>query len=120
RAERKRAVDGEGGSKGKTKRRKVSTVSAEEEDSAVSAEEEDSTSNRGANPSFLLKDVDDAGTAESQEDEHIMTRASPSREDTIKTHPADETRLTETPIPALNPEKTVVQNLVPVVRSNLA
>ncbi|GJU39560.1 hypothetical protein Tco_1192517, partial [Tanacetum coccineum] len=37
RAERKRAAEGEGGSKGKPKRRKVSAVRAEEEDSTEEA-----------------------------------------------------------------------------------
>ncbi|GJY35609.1 hypothetical protein Tco_0420987 [Tanacetum coccineum] len=40
--------------------------------------------------------------------------------ETIETHPADETRLTETPVPARNPKKTAVQDLILVVRSNLA
>ncbi|GJZ06375.1 hypothetical protein Tco_0540168 [Tanacetum coccineum] len=40
--------------------------------------------------------------------------------ETVETHPADETRLTESPVPAQNPEKTAVQDFIPVVRSNLA
>ncbi|GJW83464.1 RNA-directed DNA polymerase, eukaryota, reverse transcriptase zinc-binding domain protein [Tanacetum coccineum] len=92
------------------------------------------------NPYFLLKDVDDAGTAESRGDEHVSVPYHDSANtthdhtvdhdesfgesrghgETVETHPADETRLTESPVPARNPEKTAVQNLVPVVRSNLA
>ncbi|GJQ90605.1 hypothetical protein Tco_0001744 [Tanacetum coccineum] len=141
RAERKRVADGEGGSKGKTKRRKVSVVRAEEEDSTEEASSASPLRTVAPNPSFLLKDVDDAGTAESREDEHVSVPRHDSANtsihnyaadhdesfdesgghgETIETHPADETRLTETPVPALNPEKTAVQDLVPVVRSNLA
>ncbi|GKA87492.1 hypothetical protein Tco_0809256 [Tanacetum coccineum] len=100
----------------------------------------ESRSNCCTNPSFLLKDVDDAGTAESREDEHVSVPPHDSANtthnhtvdhdesfgesrghgETVETHPADETRLTESPVPARNPEKTVVQDLVPVVRSNLA
>ncbi|GJW11367.1 hypothetical protein Tco_1577194 [Tanacetum coccineum] len=132
RAERKRAAGGEGGSKGKTKRRKVSAVRAEEEDST-----EEASSASPLRTVFLLKDVDDAGTAESREDEHVSVPRHDSANtsihnyaadhdesfdesgghgETVETHPADETRLTETPVPALNPEKTAVQDLVPVVR----
>ncbi|GJZ40061.1 hypothetical protein Tco_0586624 [Tanacetum coccineum] len=105
RAERKRAADGEGGSEGRTKRRK--------------------------------KMLDDAGNCESREGRNmsgplsrfskthpfiimlqIMTRAfarsGGNTEENVETHHTDETRLTETPVPALNPEKTVVQDLVPV------
>ncbi|GJZ66698.1 hypothetical protein Tco_0623394 [Tanacetum coccineum] len=141
RAERKRVVDGEGGSKGKTKRRKVSDVRAKEEDSTEEASSASPLRTVAPNPSFLLKDVDDAGTAESREDEHVSVprhesantsihnyaadhdeRFDESRGhgETVETRPADETRLTETPVPAQNPEKTAVQDLVPVVRSNLA
>ncbi|GJS41511.1 hypothetical protein Tco_0566554 [Tanacetum coccineum] len=141
RAERKRAADGEGGSKGKTKRRKVSAVRAEEEDSTEEASSASPLRTVAPNPSFLLKDVDDAGTAESREDEHVSVPRHDSANtsihnyaadhdesfdesrghgETVETHPADETRLTETPVPARNPEKTAVQDLVPVVRSNLA
>ncbi|GJS66020.1 hypothetical protein Tco_0680584 [Tanacetum coccineum] len=145
RAERKRAADGEGGSKGKTKRRKVSAVRAEEEDSTEEASSASPLRAMAPNPSFLLKDVDDAGTAESREDEHVSVPRHDSANtsihnyaadhdesfdesgghgltmtETVETHHADETRLTETPVPAPNPEKTVVQDLVPVVRSNLA
>ncbi|GKB29096.1 hypothetical protein Tco_0868497 [Tanacetum coccineum] len=93
RAERKRAAGGEGGSKGKPKRRKVSAVRAEEEDSTKEA-------------SFANHDE---SFGESR-----------GHGETVEAHPADETRLTESPVPARNPEKTVVQDLVPVVRSNLA
>ncbi|GJR84057.1 hypothetical protein Tco_0154842 [Tanacetum coccineum] len=145
RAERKRVADGEGGSKGKTKRCKVSAVRAEEEDSTEEASSVSPLRTMAPNPSFLLKDVDDAGTAESREDEHVSVPHHDSANTSIhnyaadhdesfdesgghgltmtkmvETHHADETRLTETPIPAPNPEKTVVQDLVPVVHSNLA
>ncbi|GKB77220.1 hypothetical protein Tco_0944115 [Tanacetum coccineum] len=103
RAERKRAAGGEGGSKGKPKRRKVSAVRAEEEDSTEEASSASPLRTVAPNPSFLLKDVDDAGIAESREDEHVIIIL-----------------LTERPVPARNPEKTAVQDLVPVVRSNLA
>ncbi|GJT89555.1 hypothetical protein Tco_1078400 [Tanacetum coccineum] len=118
RAERKRAADGEGGSKGKTKRRKVSAVRAEEEDSTEEASSASPLRTVAPNPSFLLKDVDDAGTADF---ERVWEgKTPPKTEERFETHHADETRLTETPVPALNPEKTAVQDLVPVVRSNLA
>ncbi|GJX62727.1 hypothetical protein Tco_0295627 [Tanacetum coccineum] len=85
-------------------------------------------------------DVDDAGTAESRGDEHVSVPYHDSANtthdhtvdhdesfgesrghgETVVTYPADETRLTESPVPAWNPEKTAVQNLVPVVHSNLA
>ncbi|GJR64817.1 hypothetical protein Tco_0010882 [Tanacetum coccineum] len=140
RAERKRAAGGEGGSKGKPKRRKVSAVRAEEEDSTEEASSASPLRTVAPNPSFLLKDVDDAGTAESREDEHVSIPHHDSANtthnhtvdhdesfgesrghgETVETHPADETRLTESPVPARNPEKTAVQDLVPVVRSNLA
>ncbi|GKB95970.1 hypothetical protein Tco_0982107, partial [Tanacetum coccineum] len=134
RAERKRAADGEGGSKGKTKRRKVSAVRAEEEDSTEEASSASPLRTVAPNPSFLLKDVDDAGTAESREDEHVSVHHHDSANtsihnyaadydesfdesgghgETVETHHADETRLTETLVPALNPEKTAVQDLVP-------
>ncbi|GJR71069.1 hypothetical protein Tco_0083434 [Tanacetum coccineum] len=71
RAERKRAADGEGGSKGKTKRRKVSAVRAEEEDSTEEASSASPLRAVAPNPSVLLKDVDDVETAESREDEHV-------------------------------------------------
>ncbi|GJT13610.1 hypothetical protein Tco_0860652 [Tanacetum coccineum] len=141
RAERKRAAGGEGGSKGKTKRRKVSAIRAEEEDSTEEASSASPLRTVAPNPSFLLKDVDDVGTAESREDEHVSVPRHDSANtsahnyaadhdesfdesrghgETAETHPADETRLTETPVPARNPEKMAVQDLVPVVRSNLA
>ncbi|GKD28189.1 hypothetical protein Tco_1238967 [Tanacetum coccineum] len=88
----------------------------------------------------MKEDVDDAGTAESREDEHVSVPPHDSANtthnytvdhdesfgesggygETVETHPADETRLTESPVPARNPEKMAVQDLVPVVRSNLA
>ncbi|GJV21590.1 hypothetical protein Tco_1370610 [Tanacetum coccineum] len=71
RAERKRAADGEGGSKVKTKRCKVSTVRAEEEDSTKEASSASPLRAVAPNPSVLLKDVDDVETAESREDEHV-------------------------------------------------
>ncbi|GKB18980.1 hypothetical protein Tco_0852903 [Tanacetum coccineum] len=135
RAERKRAAGGEGGSKGKPKRRKVSAVRAEEEDSTEEASSASPLRTVAPNPSFLLKDVGDAGTAESRENEHVSVPHHDSANtsihnyaadhdesfdesgghgETIETHPADETRLTETPVPARNPEKTAVQDLVPV------
>ncbi|GJZ42148.1 hypothetical protein Tco_0589034 [Tanacetum coccineum] len=141
RAERKRAAGGEGVSKGKTKRRKVSAVRAEEEDSTEEASSASPLRTVAPNPSFLLKDVDDVGTAESREDEHVSVPRHDSantsthnyasdhdesfdesrgHEETVEAHPADETRLTETPVPTRNPEKMAVQDLVPVVRSNLA
>ncbi|GJW09009.1 hypothetical protein Tco_1571432 [Tanacetum coccineum] len=141
RAERKRAAGGEGGSNGKPKRRKVSAVRAEEEDSTEEASFASPLRTVAPNLSFLLKDVGDAGTAEPRENEHVSVPHHDSANtsihnyaadhdesfdesgghgETIETHPADETRLTETPVPARNPEKTVVQDLVPVVRSNLA
>ncbi|GKD77940.1 hypothetical protein Tco_1340561 [Tanacetum coccineum] len=139
RAERKRAAGGEGGSKGKPKRRKVSVVRPEEEDSTEEASSASPLRTIAPNPSFLLKDVDE-GTAESREDEHVSVPHNYSANtnpdyivehdesfgesrghgETVETHPADETRLTESPVPARNPEKTAVQDLVPVVRSNLA
>ncbi|GJU74426.1 hypothetical protein Tco_1265831 [Tanacetum coccineum] len=140
RAERKRAADGEGVSKGKTKRRKVSAVRAEEGDSTKEASSASPLRTVAPNPSFLLKDVDDARTAESREDEYVSVLRHDSANtsihnyaadhnesfdesrghgETVETHPANETRLTETPVPARNPEKTNVQDLVPVVRSNL-
>ncbi|GKG33937.1 hypothetical protein Tco_0434096, partial [Tanacetum coccineum] len=63
RAERKRAAGGEGGSKGKPKRRKTSAVRAEEEDSTEEASSASPFRTVAPNPSFLIKDVDDAGTA---------------------------------------------------------
>ncbi|GKC00269.1 hypothetical protein Tco_0986405 [Tanacetum coccineum] len=145
RAERKRAADGEGGSKGKTKRRKVSAVRAEEEDSTEEASSASPLRAMAPNPSFLLKDGDDVETAESREDEHVSIPRHDSANtsihnyaedhdesfneseghgltmtETVETHHANETRLTETPVPAPNPEKTAVQDIVPVVRSNLA
>ncbi|GKA08046.1 hypothetical protein Tco_0687377, partial [Tanacetum coccineum] len=119
RAERKRAADGEGGSKGKTKRRKVSAVRAEEEDSTEEASSASPLRTVAPNPSFLLKDVDDAGTAESREDEHVSVPRHDSANtsihnyaadhdesfdesgghgETVETHHADETRLTEAPV----------------------
>ncbi|GKD09399.1 hypothetical protein Tco_1189084, partial [Tanacetum coccineum] len=79
--------------------------------------------------------VNDAGTAESREDEHVSvprhdfantsihnyaTDHDESFDESgghgkmVETHHADETRLTVTPVPAPNPEKTVLQDLVPV------
>ncbi|GKF88464.1 hypothetical protein Tco_0259341, partial [Tanacetum coccineum] len=134
-AERKRAADGEGGSKGKTKRRKVFTVRAEEGPLRAMT----------PNPSLLLKNVDDVEIAESREDEHVSIPCHDSANTSIhnyaedhdesfneseghgltmtemvEIHHANETILIETPVPAPNPEKTVVQDIVPVVRSNLA
>ncbi|GJV52480.1 hypothetical protein Tco_1448221 [Tanacetum coccineum] len=132
RAERKRAAGGEGGSKGKPKRRKVSVVRPEEEDSTEEASSASPLRTVAPNPSFLLKDVDE-GTAESQEDEHVSVpnndSANTNPDHTVehdesfgesRGHGEDETRLTESPVPARNPEKTVAQDLVPLVRSNLA
>ncbi|GKE13424.1 hypothetical protein Tco_1416975 [Tanacetum coccineum] len=132
RAERKRAAGGEGGSKGKPKRRKVSVVRPEEEDSTEEASSASPLRTVAPNPSFLLKDVDE-GTAESQEDEHVSVpnndSANTNPDHTVehdesfgesRGHGEDETRLTESPVPARNPEKTVAQDLVPMVRSNLA
>ncbi|GJS83995.1 hypothetical protein Tco_0750536 [Tanacetum coccineum] len=113
RAERKRAAGGEGGSKGKPKRRKVSAVRAEEEDSTEEASSASPLRTVAPNPSLLLKDVDDAGTAESREDEHVSIPHHDSANtthnhtvdhdesfgesrghgETVETHPADETRL---------------------------
>ncbi|GKD93149.1 hypothetical protein Tco_1372986 [Tanacetum coccineum] len=93
RAERKRAAGGEGGSKGKPKRRKVSDVRPEEEDS-----------------------TEEASSAKHDE----SFGESRGHGETVETHPDDKTRLTESPIPARNPGKTAVQDLVLVVRSNLA
>ncbi|GJU62856.1 hypothetical protein Tco_1244691, partial [Tanacetum coccineum] len=70
RAERKRAADGEGGSKGKTKRRKVFAVRAEEEDSTEEASSASPLQAVAPDPSVLLKDVD-VETAESREAEHV-------------------------------------------------
>ncbi|GKE18927.1 hypothetical protein Tco_1426504, partial [Tanacetum coccineum] len=121
RAERKRAAEGEGGSKGKPKRCKVSAVCAEEEDSTEEASSASPLRTVAPNPSFLLKDVGDAGTAESRENEYVSIPHHDSANtsihnyaadhdesfdesgghgETIETHPADETRLTETPVPA--------------------
>ncbi|GJW86314.1 hypothetical protein Tco_0161654 [Tanacetum coccineum] len=139
RAERKRAAGGEGGSKGKPKRRKVSAVRPEEEDSTEEASSASPLRTVAPNPSFLLKDVDE-GTAESREDEHVSVPHNDSANtnpdhtvehdesfgesrghgEAVETNPDDETRLTESPVPARNPEKTTVQDLVPMVRSNLA
>ncbi|GJU54525.1 gypsy type transposase [Tanacetum coccineum] len=145
RAERKRAADGEGDSKGKTKRRKVSAVRAEEEDSTEEASSASPLRAMAPNPSLLLKDVNDVEIAESQEDEHVSIPRHDSANtsihnyaedhdesfneseghdltmtETVEIHHANETRLTETPVPASNPEKTVVPDIVPVVRSNIA
>ncbi|GKB05126.1 hypothetical protein Tco_0833321 [Tanacetum coccineum] len=145
RVERKRVVDGEGSSKGKTKRRKVSVVRAEEEDSTKEASSASPLRAMAPNPSFLLKDVDDAETTKSREDEHVSIPRHDSANtsihnyakdhdesfneseghnltmtETVETYHANETRLTETPVPAPNPEKTAVQDIVPMVRSNLA
>ncbi|GKA06199.1 hypothetical protein Tco_0685423 [Tanacetum coccineum] len=78
------------------------------------------------NPSFLLKDVDE-GTVESQEDEHVSVpnndSANTNPDHTVehdesfgesRGHGEDETRLTKSPVPARNPEKTVAQDLVPM------
>ncbi|GJY56742.1 hypothetical protein Tco_0455857 [Tanacetum coccineum] len=116
--------------KGKpTKRRKVSSVRAEEEDSTEEASSASPLRTVAPNPSFLLKDVDDTGTAESREDEHVSVPRHDSANTSIhnyvadhdksfdgsgghgemvETHPADKTRLTKTPVPARNPEKTIV------------
>ncbi|GKC28392.1 hypothetical protein Tco_1035686, partial [Tanacetum coccineum] len=127
-----RAAGGEGGSKGKPKRRKVSVVRPEEGDSTEEASSASPLRTVAPNPSFLLKDVDE-GTAESQEDEHVSVpnndSANTNPDHTVehdesfgesRGHGEDETRLTESPAPARNPEKTVAQDLVPMVRSNLA
>ncbi|GKB36456.1 cyclin A1,1 [Tanacetum coccineum] len=82
----KNSAGGEGGSKGKPKRRKVSAVRAEEEDST----EEASSANH------------DESFGESR-----------GHGETVETHPADETRLTESPVPARNPEKTLSQDPYP-------
>ncbi|GJY73470.1 hypothetical protein Tco_0477901 [Tanacetum coccineum] len=139
RAERKRVAGGEGGSKGKPKRRKVSAVRPEERDSTEEASSASPLRTVAPNPSFLLKDVDE-GTAESREDEHVIVPHHDSANtnpdhivehdesfgesrghgDTVETHSVDGTRLTESPVPARNPEKSAVQDLAPVVRSNLA
>ncbi|GJZ53737.1 hypothetical protein Tco_0608622, partial [Tanacetum coccineum] len=144
RAERKRAADGEGGSKGKTKRRKVSVVRAKEEDSTEEASSASPLQAVAPDPSVLLKDVD-VETAESQEDEHVSIPRHDSANTSIhnyaedhdegfheseghgltmtemvETRHANETRLTETPVPAPNPEKAAVQDIVPMVRSYLA
>ncbi|GJU19832.1 hypothetical protein Tco_1153174 [Tanacetum coccineum] len=71
RTERKRVAGGEGGSKGKPKRRKVSAVRPEERDSTEEASSASPLRTVAPNPSFLLKDVDE-GTAESREDEHVI------------------------------------------------
>ncbi|GKB79418.1 hypothetical protein Tco_0946313 [Tanacetum coccineum] len=145
RAKRKRVADGEGGSKGKTKRRKVSAVRAGEEDSTEEASFTSPFRAVAPNPPVLLKDVDDVEIVESREDEHVSIPRHDSAntsihnyaEDhdknfneseghgqtmtkTVETRHADETRLTETPVPAPNPEKTAVKDIIPVVRSNLA
>ncbi|GKB69512.1 hypothetical protein Tco_0930924 [Tanacetum coccineum] len=132
RAERKRAAGGEGGSKGKPKRHKVSVVHPEEEDSTEEASSTSPLRTVAPDPSFLLKDVDE-GTAESREDEHVSVphndSANTNPDHTAehdesfgesRGHGEDETRLTESLVPTRNPEKTVVQDLVPMVRSNLA
>ncbi|GJU89309.1 hypothetical protein Tco_1301732, partial [Tanacetum coccineum] len=129
RAERKRAADGEGGSKGKTKRRKVSAVRAEEEDSTEEASSASPLRAMAPNPSFLLEDVDDAGTSESREDEHVSVPRHDSANTSIHNYAADhdesldESRghgLTKTPVPTPNPDKTVVQDIIPAVSSNQA
>ncbi|GJW17078.1 hypothetical protein Tco_0024514, partial [Tanacetum coccineum] len=144
RAERKRAADGEGGSKGKTKRRKVFAVRAEEEDSTEEASSASPLQAVAPDPSVLLKDVD-VETAESREAEHVSLPRHDSANKSIhnyaedhdkgiheseghgltmtemvETRHADETRLTETPVPAPNFGKAAVQDIVPVVHSNLA
>ncbi|GKG08029.1 hypothetical protein Tco_0333861, partial [Tanacetum coccineum] len=90
--------------------------------------------------SLLLKNVDDVGTAESREGEHVSVPQHDSANtthnhtvdhdesfgesrghgETVETHPADETMRTESPVSARNPEKTAVHDLVSVFRSNLA
>ncbi|GJZ17532.1 hypothetical protein Tco_0553655 [Tanacetum coccineum] len=89
RAERKRAVEGEGGSKGKPKRRKVSAVRAEEEDSTVEASSASPLRTVAPNPSFLLKDVGDSGTAESRENEHVSVPHYDSANTSIHNYAAD-------------------------------
>ncbi|GJY42342.1 hypothetical protein Tco_0429612 [Tanacetum coccineum] len=113
RAERKRAAGGEGGSKGKPKRRKVSVVRPEEEDSTEEASSASPLRTVAPNPSFLLRDVDE-GTAESQEDEHVSV----PNNDSANTNPDHTVEHDESF--AANPEKIVAQDLVPLVRSNLA
>ncbi|GJX52008.1 hypothetical protein Tco_0280377 [Tanacetum coccineum] len=91
RAERKRVAGGEGGSKGKPKRRKVSAVRPEERDSTEE-------------PLLRIIIVEhDESFGESR-----------GHGDTVETHSVDGTRLTESPVPARNPEKSVVQDLAPV------
>ncbi|GKC05945.1 hypothetical protein Tco_0997555 [Tanacetum coccineum] len=89
RAERKRAADGKGGSKGKTKRRKVSAVRAEEEDSTEEASSVSPLRAMAPNPSFLLKNVEDTGTAESREDEHVSVPRHDSANTSIHNYAAD-------------------------------
>ncbi|GKF65938.1 hypothetical protein Tco_0192455 [Tanacetum coccineum] len=88
RAERKRVAGGEGGSKGKPKRRKVSAVRPEERDSTEEASSASPLRTVAPNPSFLLKDVDE-GTAESREDEHVIV----PHHDSANTNPDTEIRL---------------------------
>ncbi|GJZ77084.1 hypothetical protein Tco_0641756 [Tanacetum coccineum] len=110
RAERKIAAGGEGGSKGKPKRRKVFAVRAEEEDSTEEASSASPLRTVAPNPSFLLKG--------------ITTRALVSQEDMERRLrlilPMRPLGLTEKSLLPRNPEKKAVQDLVPVVRSNLA
>ncbi|GKA47623.1 hypothetical protein Tco_0740506 [Tanacetum coccineum] len=65
-------------------------------------------------PLILIKDVDDVETAESREDEHSFNESEGhglTMTETVETRHANETRLTETPVPAPNPEKTAVQDI---------
>ncbi|GJZ15173.1 hypothetical protein Tco_0550850 [Tanacetum coccineum] len=102
RAERKRAADGEGGSKGKTKRRKVSAVRAEEEDSTKEASSASPLRTVAPDPSFLMLTMRELPNHDESFD------GSGGHGETVETHPADKTRLTETPVPARNPEKTTI------------
>ncbi|GJZ74781.1 hypothetical protein Tco_0639246 [Tanacetum coccineum] len=116
-----------GGSEAGCRRgRKVFEPVLREEDSTEEASSASPLRTVAPNPSFLLKDVDE-GTAESQEDEHVSVpnndSANTNPDHTVehdesfgesRGHGEDETRLTESPIPARNPEKTVAQDLVPM------
>ncbi|GKG54506.1 hypothetical protein Tco_0560161, partial [Tanacetum coccineum] len=90
RAERKRAAGGEGGSKGKPKKRKVSAVRAEEKDSTEEASSASPLRTVAPNPSFLLKDV--ANTTHDHTVDHDESFGeSRGHGETVETHPADET-----------------------------
>ncbi|GKB07456.1 hypothetical protein Tco_0835740 [Tanacetum coccineum] len=138
RAEKKRATDGEGGSKGKAKRRKVSAVRVDEEDSTKAASSASPLQAVRPNPTVSREDVDATKTAESRENEHVSIPRHDSANTSIHNYAedhdenfeseghglamtevvenrhADETELTGTPTPFPNPEKAVVQDLVPL------